>query len=309
MKISTVSSPAIQLYGLEEGLQFLADAGFDAIDHSLSQFSINWEEGIFADHTSPEFAAYFRELGETIRSHGLEVYQTHAPYARPYISDMDFYANMRPWIQRAIYATGFMGCPYIVGHPVTHVDFCDGKNRDRARQTTLDYFGALVPALKEAGVTMCIENLYYGDLKTRSFLPNFCSGAQELRDIVDTLNALHGNYFAICVDTGHALIVQEDPGEMMKVLGDRVRVLHLHDTHGSKDDHLIPTRGILNWKEFAATLGQVDYRGTFNFEAIGHFTTLTRDTYSRETFAAACKFLYHMGRSLADIAEGTFDPN
>ena len=309
MKISTISSPAIQLYGLEEGLNILANAGFEAIDHSLSQNFINWEEGIFQDHASADFAAYFCKLGNTVRGYGLELFQTHAPYARPYISDPVYYANMQPWIKRAVYATGFMGCPYIVVHPVTHTDFCDGQNRERAKQTNLDYFGALAPALREASVTMCIENLYYGDLKTKSFLPNYCSGARELLELVDTLNETYGDLFAVCVDTGHALIVHQDPGEMLKILGSRVRTLHLHDTHGTKDDHLIPTRGILNWKEFAATLGQTDYRGTFNFEAVGHFSTLTRDTYSRETFESASRFLYHMGRSLADIADGTFSPN
>lgn len=303
MKISTWSSGIIDMYGLEDGLKLLADAGFEAIDQSLAQGTINWDEGIFRDHTSAEFAAYFRQLGETVRSYGLETFQCHAPYARPYISDPAYFAQMQPWIIRAIYASGYMGCPNIVAHPVTSVDFCDGKNRDRAKQTSLDYFGALVPALKEAGVTMCIENLYYGDLKTKSYLPNYCSGAAELMDLIDTLNELHGPHFAGCLDTGHALLAHEDPCEMLQTLGSRIRVLHLHDTHGTKDDHLIPTRGILDWKVFATTLGQVDYRGTFNFEAIGHFTTLKRDIYSRETFASACRFLYHMGRSLADIAE------
>lgn len=307
MKISTWYEGITDLYGLEDGLKLLVDAGFEAVDHSLSQNVINWDEGLWADHTTAEFADHFRQKGDKLRSYGLTVFQSHAPYARPYISDPAYYAKIQPWIIRAIYASGFMGCPHIVAHPVTGADYCDGKNRDHAKQTNLAYFGALVPALKEAGVTLCIENLYYGDLTTKSYLPNYCSGAEELKDLVDTLNDLHGPLFAVCLDTGHALLAHEDPCQMLQALGSRIRVLHLHDTHGSKDDHLIPTRGILDWKAFATALGQIDYRGTFNFEAIGHFTTLRRDTYSRQTFAAACQFLYHMGRSLADIAEGTFD--
>lgn len=303
MKISTWYEGIINMYGLEDGLKILADAGFEAIDQSISQNAINWDEGIFQDHTTAEFAAHFRQLGDTVRRFGLDIFQSHAPYARPYISDPAYFEKLQPWIIRSVYATGYMGCPNIVVHPVTSVDFCDGQNRDRAKQINLDYFGGIVAALKETGVTMCIENLYYGDLTTKKLLPNYCSGAAELADLVDTLNELHGPHFAVCVDTGHALLAHEDPCEMLKALGSRVQVLHLHDTHGTKDDHLIPTRGILDWKHFATTLGQVDYRGTFNFEAIGHFTTLKRDIYSRETFASACRFLYLMGRSLADIAE------
>jgi len=36
------------------------------------------------------------------------------------------------------------------------------------------------------------------------------------------------------------------------------------------------------------------------------FGALRNDTFSRETFRCACKYLYLVGRSLADIAEGKF---
>ena len=303
MLISTSPSGVTDSCGWETGLQMLKKAGFSAVDVSLSDTSIKWDDGIFRDHTLPAFADHFRQEGARIRACGLELFQSHAPYARPYISDPAFYAAMQPRIIRAIYAAGFMGCPNIVGHPVTHVDFCYGKEKERARQTTLDYYAAFVPALKETGVTMCIENLFYGDLKTRSFLPNFCSDAEDLRDIIDTLNGRHGPHFAACLDTGHAVVVQNDPCQMLKILGHRTRVLHLHDNHGTSDEHLIPTRGKLDWREFATTLGEVGYEGTFNFEVFSYFSSLAKgDTYSRETLEQACRLLYLMGRSLADIA-------
>jgi len=308
VKLSTSPSGVTNQYGWDTGLQILADAGFTAIDLSLSDNTIKWDEGIFRDHTDPAFAEHFRQEGDRIRSHGLEIFQSHAPYARPYISDPAYFAAMQPRIIRAIYAAGYLGCPYIVGHPVTHPDFCDGQNRDRARKTTLEYFGALAPALRESGVTMCIENLFYGDLKNRRYLHNFCSDAEELVDIIDTLNETYGPHYAACLDTGHAVVVQNDPIHMLKVLGNRTRVLHLHDNHGSADEHLIPTRGVINWREFAVALGESGYEGTFNFEVFGYYSTLKKDTYSRETLEQACKLLYLMGRSLADIAEGTFVP-
>ena len=93
---------------------------------------------------------------------------------------------------------------------------------------------------------------------------------------------------------------------MLKVLGNRTRVLHVQDNLGAKDDHLIPTEGTINWKKFATALGEIDYQGTFNFEISKPFTLLDKDTFSRDTFYQACRYLYSIGRSLADIAEGTF---
>lgn len=50
-------------------------------------------------------------------------------------------------------------------------------------------------------------------------------------------------------------------------------------------------------------LGEVGYEGTFNFEVFSYFSSLAKgDTYSRETLEQACRLLYLMGRSLADIA-------
>ena len=306
MKISTSTFGVIRAYGMEPGLKMLANAGFEAIDYSITQNAMNWEETLFQDASAPAFAEHFKRIAATVRNCGLEMHQCHAPYAATHISDPALYAQLHKHTKRAIYAAGYMECPYIVAHPVLHADFCNGKNQERGFQTTLDYFSGLVPALRETGVIMCIENLYFTVDYSLPKVPNVCSGAEELRDMIDTLNEMHGYHFAACVDTGHAILAQNDPGEMLKTLGHRTQVLHIQDNHGSKDEHLIPSKGSIDWKTVASALGQVGYQGTFNFEVTTHFTDLPKDTYSQAAFQQACNLLYSIGRSLADIAEGTF---
>jgi len=306
MKISTSTFGVIQPYGLEEGLKMLANAGFEAIDYSITQNAMDWEDGFFRDASLPAFAEHFRKTGKTVQSCGLEMYQCHAPYAPVTVSDPEFYAKLQKQILRSIYAAGYMECPNIVAHPVLHIDFCDGKNKDLARQTTLDYFSALVPALKDTGVTMCIENLFFYIREGKRWVPNFCSGAEELCDVIDTLNAMHGPHFAACLDTGHGVVAKQDPAEMLRILGSRTRVLHIQDNLGQKDEHLMPTFGTINWKAVATALKEAGYQGTFNFEISKPFTLLDPDTFSRAAFEHACRLLYAIGRSLADIAEGTF---
>lgn len=306
MKISTSINGVIKPYGLEAGLKMLAQAGFEAVDYTLSQNNMNWEEPIFQDVSDPAFAEHFKHIGKTTRSCGLELHQSHAPYVSPLISDFELYAQNQKQTVRSIYATGLMECPYIVAHPVLHRDFCDESNRELARQTTLDYFSALVPALKDTGVTMCIENLFFYIKEERRIIPSFGSSAEDLCDIIDTLNEMHGPHFVACVDTGHAAVSKNDPAEMIKTLGSRVKVLHIQDNLGKTDNHLIPTEGIINWKAVALALGEIGYQGTFNFEITKPFSLLTSDTFSRAAFQNACNYLYSIGRSLADIAEGTF---
>lgn len=306
MKISTSTFGVIKPYGMEDGLKMLANAGFEAIDYSITQNAMNWEDSFFQDATNPAFAEHFKRIGKTVRSCGLEMHQSHAPYAPVKISDPEFYAQLQKQTIRSVYAAGYMECPNIVAHPVLHIDFCDGKNKTLARQTTLDYFSALVPTLKETGVTMCIENLFFYDTAEKRWSPNYCSDAQDLCDVIDTLNEMHGLHFAACVDTGHAVVAKKDPAEMIKILGGRTKVLHIQDNLGTRDEHLIPTEGIIKWREVALALREVNYRGTFNFEVSKPFTNLAKDTFSRVAFQNACNYLYSVGRSLADIAEGTF---
>ena len=304
MKISTSVFGVIKTYGLDDGLKMLANAGFEAIDYSMTQNSMNWDEPLFQDPFSPAFAEHFRGIAESVKNSGLEMYQCHAPYASVTISDPNFYAHLQKQIIRSIYAAKYMDCPNIVAHPVLHKDFCNGKNKELARQASLEHFSAMVPALRETGVTMCIENLLFWPSEDYPLMRNACSEGEELRYIIDTLNDMHGPLFAACVDTGHAIAVRQDPAEMLRTLGHRIRVLHLQDNYGVWDDHLIPSMGIVDWKSVATALGEIGYTGTLNFEVTKHFTNLPRDIYSQETFQHACNLLYAIGRSLADIAEG-----
>ena len=304
MKISTSTFGVIKPYGMEEGLNMLRKAGFEAIDYSITQNAMDWEDGFFRDRSDPAFAEHFKRIGKTVRDCGLEMYQCHAPYAPVTISDPEYYARLREQTDRSIYAAAYMESPNIVAHPVLHVDFCDGQNKELARQTTLDYFSALVPALKDTGVTMCIENLFFYDRATKRWAPNYCSDGEDLCDIIDTLNQMHGPHFAACIDTGHAVVAQKDPAEMIRILGHRIKVLHIQDNLGVRDEHLIPTEGKIDWKAVAIALRDVGYRGTFNFEVSKPFSLLDKDTFSREVFQNACNYLYSVGRSLADIIEG-----
>lgn len=304
MKISTSTFGVIKPYGMEEGLKMLREAGFEAIDYSITQNAMDWEDGFFQDVSSPAFAEHFRRIGQTVRDCGLEMYQCHAPYAKVTISDPAFYAQLQQQTIRSVYAAAYMECPYIVAHPVLDVAFCHGQNKERARQTSLDYFSAIAPVLKETGVTMCIENLFFYIQETKEWAICYGSTGEELADIIDTLNEMHGPRFAACVDTGHAVVAKQDPAEMLKILGHRTKVLHIQDNLGVRDEHLIPTEGKIDWKRVATALGEIGYTGTFNFEVTNPFGALHNDTFSRETFRCACRYLYLVGRSLADIAEG-----
>lgn len=302
MKVSVGARPLLFFYGIEDGLKMLADAGFEAVDFPLNRDELTpWEEGFFKDPSGAEFAEYFSSLGKLIRDLGLEVYQTHAPYLRTNCSDPAEYDAILRKAIRAIHASGYMGAPNIVVHPVMHPDFSNGQNRERMLRTNLEYFGKMVPALKAAGVTACIENVFWSEGEQVK-VPNACSDGEQLACLIDALNDLHGPCFAACLDTGHAVVSGNDPCRMIRELGQRTRVLHLQDNRGIVDDHMFPGMGVINWKEFLSAMKEAGYSGTLNFEV--RFSDYEKDIYNRDVRQTAYRLVYHIGRSMADIADG-----
>ena len=50
------------------------------------------------------------------------------------------------------------------------------------------------------------------------------------------------------------------------MLGDRIKVLHLHDNRGDRDAHQMPYEGNIPWEELMRALKKAGYQGEFNFE-------------------------------------------
>ena len=52
----------------------------------------------------------------------------------------------------------------------------------------------------------------------------------------------------------------------LKVLGDRVVALHVHDNDGLEDRHVAPYMGILDWERFIKGLKEIKYKGAMTLE-------------------------------------------
>ena len=300
MKISTQFGAYTMRFGPEVSLKILADAGFESCDYSLTQNAIKWDEPSLTDPTSPEFKAYFENIANIAKENKIEIGMTHAPYCMVFRSNHEEYALNLERTIRAIYATKLLECPYIVAHPVLHPDFNNGQNPERALQANIDYFKCLVPALKETGVVVCIENLYWGERKDPK-IPNSCTTPEQLIKIIDTLNETYGPCFAACLDTGHATISGQDSIEFVEKLGDRLRVLHIQDNYGVLDNHVVPGKGVINWTAFMKTFKASGYQGTFNFEVDGYLDDFDRPWYNIEVITQSMKTLYLIGKTMLDM--------
>jgi sugar phosphate isomerase/epimerase len=96
--------------------------------------------------------------------------------------------------------------------------------------TALEHLGAFAAPL---GVRLQVENL--------------ASEPTSPEHLVNILETGHLSNVGICLDLGHAHLTP-GVGEAIATLGKRIVSVHVHDNQGTKDEHLWPGDGSIDWK-------------------------------------------------------------
>ena len=82
---------------------------------------------------------------------------------------------------------------------------------------------------------------------------------------VDSLNDNCNNYCA-CLDVGHSNLIDLSPAEAVRKLKDKLEVLHVSDNNGILDQHNPIGMGIIDWKDLAKSLKEINFQGVFSLE-------------------------------------------
>lgn len=178
---------------------------------------------------------------------------------------------------RAIHGAAIIGSPYLVVHPVMLFGWRAGPSREEALAVNIEYIKMLLPYAKQSGIAIAIENMPSASVP--------CGPVEELAACVDALDSAH---VVACLDTGHALCCgqmpqdaryPEDwpfpvgdaacarrPGDAVRQLGSRLKVLHVHDNDGRRDLHQPPYSGLADWEDFTTALGEIHFSGAMSLE-------------------------------------------
>lgn len=108
-----------------------------------------------------------------------------------------------------------------------------------------DITRALAAAAEEYGIDVGIHN--YSTVHHEDLSAVF-SSAEDLRR---ALSVADSDRIGVCVDTGHFLVLEEDPAAVLEELGDRVVGVHLKDTSDAEAEDA-PGRGELDLEGFLA---------------------------------------------------------
>ena len=245
--------------GYDAALPRLAEIGYRALDVPVAD---GWRK---PDEAFSGPASVWRRkygaLAEQIRGNGLRVSQTHATFPTDLSEPGAAGRETIGRLEKEIEATAILGSPYIVVHPVNIAWNRERKQEDYA--VNMEFYAKLIPVSERTGVRIAIENMFSHDGMRDRIAPTGCSFPE---DMIAYADGLRSDRFVCCLDTGHMNLHAVDPGDAARALGDRLKVLHVHDNFGIKDNHCLPGAGTIDWKKFVLALGEIGFDGAFSLE-------------------------------------------
>ena len=255
ISVSTWSLTNYNFDSPEKLVDIAANNGIDALDLTFDDYEkyFRWTKA-----SDAEIERHFSDLKKYADGKGVQFYQTHAPFTLfPHFLSESFFNTT----VKALLATKATGAKYCVFHSLVFPLYGKKDLWEEELNFNIDYLARLKPYLSEYGVVLCLENIYDGDKgEIRKIFVSEISGLNEY------LSRLDENYFGACLDTGHLNMFGGKPAEAVRTLKNRLKVLHLHDNDGVKDQHFIPYMGNTDWTGFSAALDDVGYSGTLNLE-------------------------------------------
>lgn len=207
-----------------------------------------------------DWEAYVKELARLGQQWGVTFLQSHLPYYDIFRKESHD-PTMEMLIERSILASAMLGVRWAVTHPGTVYSSPDpGVSSHR----NLEYYSMHLETARKSGVGICLEN-DFGFVPGQPNRQLYCSDIRELVQLVDAF--ADPEHLAVCYDFGHANLVSGcNHRENLKMIGSRLRALHIQDNHGSVDEHLLPFHGNIDWKEAMAGLSDIGYQGDLTFE-------------------------------------------
>lgn len=262
----------------EEGFSMLKRAGFSCADFSLNGYLLNRDIyhaslNRFFDASVSELERFFTPHKKGAEAAGITISQMHMPYP-VYVPGGEKAVNDYLWKEAApksMAVCAFLECPYIVIHGFKLTKFLGSEEKEW--EETEKFIDSIAPMAKEMGITVCIENLYDGI--GGHLVEGPCCDARKAVERIDRINAKYqAQILGFCFDTGHANLVGIDFEGFITTLGDRLKVLHIHDNDGIQDLHQIPftfaktreNKSSTDWEGFVRGLRNIDFQGTLSFE-------------------------------------------
>lgn len=223
---------------------WLSELGYDAIDVGLCR--VIYHDDPYPHNPLLDEDDYEKKLDayiEECRRLGLTIATSHIPYRFHYTDPTsEGYDYKYGMTCRALRASEYLGAEWTVVHM-------------KKAAETVDYVRRLVADSGVSRIGIAIENINGYPL-------------EDLIEACDTLEA-EGYRVGVCFDTGHCHLnkyYDYDVAGSIRLLGKRIKMLHVHDNNRNGDSHNPPYAGSIKWPQVMEALADIGYEGYFNFE-------------------------------------------
>jgi len=229
-----------------EALPMVRDGGFITIEVCSSPSHLDYHN---ADHVS--------KAAEMMLSLGMDANSFHAPFAPSIDISSPDPGNRRHAVREVITACDaatMLRASYVVLHPGPERE---GKpppeewyHRMRYAAESLNEVAA---HCRHHGITLLLENM----------LPHLMFG--HVSDLMFLLGAIRETNVGTCLDTGHAFL-SKDLRTVVHKLSGHLRMLHVNDNRGDRDEHLSPGEGAIDWISLFRQLRHWNFHGPLILE-------------------------------------------
>ena len=252
MKTGLESVAYFGLYDYAEGLKKLKSHGYECADYG----ELCKRNSDLYTFDNDKYRRFLSDIGEEAYKHGIEIRQLHGLWATDDKTRELREESIRYFIKE-IEGAHYLGCKNIVIHPFLPYGWGAEIDKDKIWDVNVDLFTRLLPYAEKYGVTICAEN--------QPFTAVAMSTVKEVKKLV---RAIDNPLLKVCLDTGHANVFHDDLAADVRLLGNDLATLHVHDNKGNWDQHLIPYMGNIKWDEFLSALKEIGYNGCFTLETM-----------------------------------------
>ena len=202
----------------------------------LLEIGVNPEVGLDCRALDDLPTGVLEKMAARLQAAGLKC-SVHGPFLdlAPGASDPEILEVTRRRLGAAVEKAALFSPAHMVCHPI-YEERRFGYNRRRWLEASLETWEAVARRSRELGFRLVLENVWE-------------EKPEELAGLLEGLDDV-----GFCLDVGHANVFSRvDLIGWLEVLGPHLTALHLHDNHGTWDDHL------------AIGQGGIDFPGLFSW--------------------------------------------
>lgn len=271
MKIGITMNVVTKHYDIREGIELLANLGFDSIDFPLNIYALADmpSDSIYRIMYTDAWRGFVKEVRRILDANGVDAYQTHAHWGL--YTDLSAYSSPEEQYFRQIEGAAILGTQELVFHPIPPtIRMNTMEERDRVIDYNIRWFKELVPCAEANGVHICLENTFAHMENVPGDGPFPFVDGETMNLLADGIGS---KCVSFCLDTGHANVQHGDAMKnMVHELSPRLQALHVHDNFGVtnpllySDRHMFPGYGTADLESLCVELGKTDFQGVMSLE-------------------------------------------